>query len=136
MMINKIIRITLLVRNQDEALRFYTEKLGFEKRTDLTMAPGQRWLTVASKGDQQVEIVLQPPDWFEGTTREDHLAQVGKNPTLVFQVDDCRRIYAELRQKGVEFASPPENLPYGIQAVAKDLYSNDLVLLELPKEAP
>jgi catechol 2,3-dioxygenase-like lactoylglutathione lyase family enzyme len=135
-MIKKLIRITLVVRNQDEALRFYTEKLGFEERTDLPMAPGQRWVTVAPKGDQQVEIVLQPPDWFEGTRREDHIAQVGKNPTLVFQVDNCRQTYTELHQRGIEFASPPEILPYGIQAVAKDLYMNDLVILELPKEAP
>jgi catechol 2,3-dioxygenase-like lactoylglutathione lyase family enzyme len=51
-MIKKLIRITLVVRNQDEALRFYTEKLGFEERADLPMAPGQRWVTVAPKGDQ------------------------------------------------------------------------------------
>ena len=129
-MISKVIRITLAVRDQEEAFRFYTEILGLEKRADSPMGPGRRWLTVAPKDQKDLEIVLQPSTWFEGPERERHAALVGKNPTLVFSVDNCRQTHVLLRSRGVKFESAPEEQPYGIQAVAKDLYGNDLVLLE------
>ena len=132
-MITKILRITLAVRNQEEALRFYTEKLGFEKRADQPMGPGRRWITVAPKDDHNLEMVLQPGDWFQGAERKEHEAKVGKNPTMVFQADDCRKTYEMLLKRGVEFAQPPEERPYGLEALAKDLYGNMLNLLELPK---
>lgn len=128
-MITKVLRITLVVRNQDEALSFYTEKLGFKKRSDQSMGP-MRWLTVSPKNDNQIEIVLQPLDWFQGAERERLSALVGQNPTLVLQVDDCRRTYEELNKCGVEFDRPPEQRPYGLEALARDLYGNSLVLLE------
>ncbi len=131
-MITKVLRITLVVRNQEEALNFYTEKLGFEKRADQAMGP-MRWLTVAPQGEKQIEIVLQPLDWFQGAERERLTALVGQNPTLVLQVDDCRKTYEELRQRGVEFDQPPEPRPYGLEALARDLYGNSLDLLEPPK---
>ncbi|MGA2112988.1 MAG: VOC family protein [Anaerolineales bacterium] len=132
-MISKVIRITLVVRDQEEAFQYYTETLGLEKRADFPLSPGRRWLTIAPKDQEGLEIVLQPSDWFEGAEREQHAAMVGKNPTIVFSVDDCRQTYTLLQGRGVKFDSPPEDLPYGIQAVAKDLYGNDLVLLE-PRE--
>ena len=129
-MINRILRITLIVRDQEEAYRFYVEKLGFEKRADLPMGENTRWLTIAPQDDQDLEIVLQPLDWFEGKAREDHAALVGKNPTMVLLVDDCRKTYQVLRDRGVQFEQPPENRPYGLEALAKDLYGNTLDLLE------
>ena len=57
-MITLLARVTILVNDQDEALKFYTEKLGLEKRDDNTFAPGMRWLTVMQKGQKEVEIVL------------------------------------------------------------------------------
>lgn len=129
-MISKIIRITLVVRDQTEAFHYYTEMLGLEKRADLPMGPGRRWLTVAPKDQKELEIVLQPSDWFEGRERDQHAAMVGKNPTIVFGVDDCRQTYTLLLARGVKFDSPPKDQPYGIEALARDLYGNQLVLLE------
>ena len=129
-MILKVIRITLVVRDQEETLRFYTEKLDFKKMADNPMGPGMRWITVAPRDETGLEIVLQPLDWFKDQEREEHAALVGHNPSIVFSVDDCRKTYETLRERGVEFDLPPEDLPYGVQAVARDLYGNSLVLLE------
>jgi catechol 2,3-dioxygenase-like lactoylglutathione lyase family enzyme len=124
--INKLLRITLIVRDQEEAFRFYTEKLGFEKRADQPMGENTRWLTIASKGIHDLEIVLQPLDWFKGKEREEHAALVGKNPTMVFLVDDCKKTYDLLRERGVKFEQSPQERPYGLEVLAKDLYSNTL----------
>ena len=132
-MISKVIRITLVVRDQEEAFKFYTEKLGFEKRSDQPMGGSSRWLTIAPRDDHELEIVLQPLDWFQGDEREKLAAQVGNNPTMVLLVEDCRKTYIELLNRGVEFAQPPEERPYGLEALAKDLYGNTLDLLEPPK---
>ena len=129
-MITRILRITLLVGDQQEAYNFYIEKLGFEKRSDLPMGEKTRWLTIAQKDDHNLEIVLQPLDWFEGKVREDHADLIGKNPTMVLLVDDCRKTYQVLRDRGVQFDQPPEDRPYGLEALAKDLYGNTLDLLE------
>ncbi len=129
-MISRILRITLVVRDQEEAFQFYTGKLGFEKRDDRPMGEKTRWLTIAPKDDHNLEIVLQPLDWFDGQARADHVAMVGKNPTMVFQVEDCRETYRIWRQRGVEFEQPPQEKPYGLEALAKDLYGNTLDLLE------
>ncbi len=128
----RILRVTIRVEDQEEALRFYTEKMGFVKRMDLPMGPTQRWLTVASNDDPAVEMVLQPSDWFEGEERRQHAALVGKDPTLVFQVDDCRATYERLHQRGVKFSLPPTDRGYGIEANGQDLYGNMLVFLQLP----
>jgi catechol 2,3-dioxygenase-like lactoylglutathione lyase family enzyme len=85
----RVLRVTIRVRNQEEALHFYTETLGFEKRADFPMGPNKRWVTVASRDDPVVELVLQPTDWFDGEERQRHDSLVGKDPTIVFQVDDC-----------------------------------------------
>ena len=132
-MISKILRITLVVQDQDEAFNFYTQKLGFEKRDEQPMGPGMRWLTIAPRDDHGLEIVLQPVDWFEGEERERYAALVGKNPTMVLQVDDCQKTYDELRERGVEFTQAPEQRPYGLEALARDLYGNILDLLEPSK---
>ena len=61
-MIQKITMITVYVRDEDEALAFYTERLGFEKYADTTFGPGARWLTVKLPGQQELEVVLQKPN--------------------------------------------------------------------------
>jgi uncharacterized glyoxalase superfamily protein PhnB len=128
----RVLRVTIRVQNQEEALRFYTEKLGFEKRADLPMGENRRWVTVAPKDEPVLELVLQPSDWFEGEARQQHNELVGKNPTIVFQVDDCRATYERLSTQGVEFSMPPTDVGYGTEADAKDLYGNTLVFLQLP----
>jgi catechol 2,3-dioxygenase-like lactoylglutathione lyase family enzyme len=130
----RLARVTVRVADQAEALRFYTEKLGFVKKMDMPMGPTQRWLTVAppDAGDSGAELVLQPTSWFEGEEAHRHAAEVGHDPTLVFQVDDCRATHAALAQRGVEFSLPPTDRGYGIEADARDLYGNMLVFIQMP----
>jgi predicted enzyme related to lactoylglutathione lyase len=128
--ITNIMRITLVVRDQEEALRFYTEKLGFRKAADNPMGHAGRWLTVAAPGDTGLEVVLQPPDWFRGEARAQREVMIGRNPTLVLRVDDCAATCAELKARGVSVVREPEPMPFGVQAIIRDLYGNDLVLLQ------
>ncbi len=120
---------TLVVRSQEEALAYYTEVLGFEKRADMPMGETQRWLTVAPR-DARVELVLQPLDWFEGNDRVQVEKRIGNSPTIVFKVDNCHETCATLSERGVEFVEYATEVPWGVQAVFKDLYGNQLVLLE------
>jgi len=135
-MIDKLNVVTILVRDQDEALHFYVDKLGFEKRDDEMFGPGIRWLTVAPPRQQEVEIVLQKPEpAMHGEEQaEAMLAMVGKMPTWSFATDDCRATYEALSARGVNFVQPPEERPYGVEALFQDLYGNVFSLLE-QKEA-
>ena len=130
-MITNIGSFTIVVPEQDEALEFYVHILGFEKRTDMPMESGKRWITVAPP-DAQVVFVLQPLDWFEGEEREEHKARIGKASTVVLYVDDCKQTYVQLSSRGVEFTKVPIDTSYGVEAICKDLYGNTFVLLERP----
>jgi catechol 2,3-dioxygenase-like lactoylglutathione lyase family enzyme len=129
-MITKVLRITLVVRDQQEALRYYVDKLGFVRRMDNPLGAMGRWVTVAAPDDANLEIVLQPPDWFQGDARRDREALVGKNPTLVVRVDDCLATVDELRSRGVSVRTVPEATPWGLQAIVRDMDGNELVLLQ------
>ena len=130
-MITKLARVTVIVRDQDEALRFYTEKLGLEIRADFTIGPGMRWLTVAPAGQSEVEIVLQQPSgWHDEQERQQMLDRVGQGTTWVFYTDDCHGDYEALAGRGVEFVSAPANQVYGVEAVFHDLYGNTFSLLQ------
>jgi catechol 2,3-dioxygenase-like lactoylglutathione lyase family enzyme len=127
-MIQKLSHATIYVLDQEQAFQFYTEKLGFEVRTDARMENGFRWLTVGPKAQPDLEIVL-----FEvkagGMIDEaaaNHLRALleGGLGAGVFDTDDCRATYEELRSKGVEFISPPREQPYGIEAIFKDNSGN------------
>lgn len=135
-MIENLSLTSRIVDDQDEALRFYTEKLGLEKKADETFGPGFRWLTVAPEQDETVEITLEAPDWSEDEEETDRrAAMIGNQPALAFTVDDCHATYETLRDRGVEFTAEPEERPYGTEAVASDLYGNGIVLVERPPEA-
>jgi catechol 2,3-dioxygenase-like lactoylglutathione lyase family enzyme len=134
-MIENLRLTSRIVDDQDDALRFYTEKLGLEKKADEEFGPGFRWLTVAPEQDDTVEITLEKPDWPEDEEEADRrAAMIGKQPALAFSVDDCHATYETLRDRGVEFITEPEERPYGIEAVASDLYGNGVVLVEHPSE--
>jgi catechol 2,3-dioxygenase-like lactoylglutathione lyase family enzyme len=117
--IDRFACITVAVKNQDEALRWFVDKLGFEKRTDMP-GPGMRFLTVSPKKQPELQIILA--DWFP-----DH---VGKNPTAVLNTDDCRATFEDLKGRGVVFTEEPTQRPFGLQAVFKDLCGNSYALLE------
>ncbi len=126
-MIRRITRLTIVVKDQDEALRWYTEKLGFAKRADMQMGP-MRWLTVAPKEQKEIEVVLASPKWYGGPGSEKY---IGNNTTLVVDTDDCRGDYKALMDRGVKFMGAPTDEPYGVSAVFYDLYGNPWNLLQL-----
>ena len=124
-MITKLSHATFYVLDQDKAYDFYVNKLGFEVRTDAPMGPGARWLTVGPKGQPDMELVLyavQPGMALDEDSAK-HLRAVlekGKLGGGVFEADDCRKTYAELKSKGVQFIQPPKDQPYGIEAIFTD----------------
>lgn len=127
-MIKKLSHATIYVTNQEEAKKFYTEKLGFEVRTDVTME-GFRWLTVGPKTQPDLEIVLMEPKagfMFDEATVKNirELIQKGAMGAGVFDTEDCKATYEELKGRGVEFLSPPQERPYGIEAIFKDNSGN------------
>ena len=129
-MITGVRHVSVLVEDYDEALRWYTEKLGLEPRLDGSMAQGYRFVTVGVTG-QDVEIVLHKPF---GDTRVRDLIQANMNVQhgLVFGSDHCRKDTEELRRRGVNITQGPEDVPWGVQTVFQDLYGNSHVLVESP----
>ncbi len=128
-MITKLSHVTLFVNNQEEAKKFYVNTLGFEVRTDHTMDGGFRWLTVGPTTQKDVEIVLMEPTAGpmldeEAASAVRLLLKKGVLGSGVFEVDDCRKTYEELKAKGVQFAGPPEERFYGIEAIMKDGQGN------------
>ena len=117
--IDRVSTVTIAVRDQDEALVWYTEKLGFEKKMDVR-SPEFRWLTVAPA--QQVDVEFLLASWFPD--------RVGKNATWVLSTRDCQGGYEELKSKGVEFSQKPELRPWGIEAIFSDLYGNKYALVQ------
>lgn len=127
-MIKKLSHATIYVTNQDDAKKFYTEKLDFEVRTDATME-GFRWLTVGPKSQPDLEIFLMEPKvgfMFDEATVKTirELIANGAMGAGVFDADDCHATYLELQKRGVEFLSPPQERPYGIEAIFKDNSGN------------
>jgi predicted enzyme related to lactoylglutathione lyase len=129
-MITSMSHNSLYVLDQDSAKAFYTEKLGFEVRRDITMGDGSegagqgfRWLTVGPPGQPDVEIILADcRNGHDEQTAEQLRALVAKgalNPG-VFATDDCHKTFRELSERGVTFLSEPAERPYGIEAVFRD----------------
>jgi catechol 2,3-dioxygenase-like lactoylglutathione lyase family enzyme len=127
-MITKLSHYTIYVLNQDQAYDFYVNKLGFEVTTDVKMDNGFRWLTVRPGEQKDIEIVLMEVSgsMFDETTAKQmrDLIQKGKLGSGVFDTNDCRATYAELKAKGVEFMSEPKEQFYGIEATFKDNSGN------------
>jgi catechol 2,3-dioxygenase-like lactoylglutathione lyase family enzyme len=126
-MITQLSHTTIWVLDQDEALEFYTQKLGFEVRTDETM-DGFRWLTVGppSQPDHELILLVPGPPMMDAETAEQVKALVAKGVIGpgAFEADDCRRTYAELSQRGVTFLSEPTERFYGIEATFRDNSGN------------
>jgi catechol 2,3-dioxygenase-like lactoylglutathione lyase family enzyme len=128
-MIQRLSHTTVYVLDQDEALIFYRDKLGLEVRTDATMDNGFRWLTVGPKAQPEMEIALMklaegPLLDAETVATLRNLVQKGSFSIGVFDTEDCRATYAELKAKGVEFDEEPKEQFYGIATVGKDNSGN------------
>src|SRR3954453_13340798 len=103
-MLTKLLVVTILVGDQDEALQFYTEKLGLEKMDDIVMGEGGRWLTVTAPEQKDLQIFLAKADSF-GMNLMEH---VGRAPGWAFGTDNCQETYDTLLARGVKFTSPPK----------------------------
>ena len=129
----RVSQVTLVVRNQDKALEFYTTQVGFEKKTDVTPPGSYRWVTVGPKG-QDLELALweldAPVDPAQ-KERSKHWAP-GKAPPIALRVADCRKTYEELRARGVEFLESPKEYPWGTAATFKDPDGNLFSLAQPP----
>ncbi len=134
----KLSNAQLWVHDQDEALAFYTEKLGMEVRSDVTLAEmgNFRWLTVAPPGQEDVAITLMaipgPPVMDEQTAGEVRsLMSKGFAGTVFLTTDDVRRDYEELKSRGVEFTDEVEERPYGIDSGFRDPSGNAIRLTQV-----
>lgn len=138
----RIANAQLWVHDQDEALAFYTQKLGFEVRADVTLAEmgNFRWLTVGPAGQPDISIVLMAipgPPVFEPETTEQvrSLMAKGAAGTVFLTTDDCQASYEELSGRGVEFVEPPEERPYGIDSGFRDPSGNSIRLTQVKEIA-
>jgi catechol 2,3-dioxygenase-like lactoylglutathione lyase family enzyme len=134
----KIANAHLWVHDQDEALAFYTEKLGMEVHADVTLPEvgDFRWLTVGPPGQEDVSIVLMAipghPVLDEETRKQiESLMSKGFAGTVFLTTDDCRASYEELKARGVEFTEAPEERPYGIDSGFRDPSGNSIRLTEV-----
>ena len=128
-MIQRLSHTTIFVLDQEEALAFYRDKLGFDVRADFSMEGGFRWLTVGAPGQPDLEYILAPVaegPMFDAETSAELRKLVAKGAfgIGVFETADCQATYDELTAKGVEFSSPPVDRFYGIEALGKDSSGN------------
>jgi catechol 2,3-dioxygenase-like lactoylglutathione lyase family enzyme len=128
----------LWVHDQDEALAFYTDKLGMEVRSDVTLPEmgNFRWLTVGPPGQEDVAITLMAipgPPVMDDTTAEDvrNLMSKGFAGTIFLRTDDVQASYEELKGRGVEFTETPEERPYGIDSGFRDPSGNSFRLTQV-----
>jgi uncharacterized glyoxalase superfamily protein PhnB len=134
----KIANAQLWVHDQDEALAFYTEKLGMEVRSDVTLAEmgDFRWLTLSPSGQEDVAIVLmaipgEPVLDDETAEQVRTLMSKGFATAIFLTTDDCQASYEELKARGVEFTETPEDRPYGIDAGFRDPSGNHFRLTQV-----
>ncbi|MGZ6708296.1 MAG: VOC family protein [Solirubrobacteraceae bacterium] len=134
----RIANAQVWVHDQDEALAFYTQKLGMEVRADAALPEmgGFRWLAVGPPGQDDVGIVLMalpgPPIMDEETAAQVRaLMAKGIASTVFLTTDDCRASFEELKARGLEFVEEPEDRPYGIDAGIRDPSGNHLRLTQV-----
>ncbi len=125
------------VHDQEEALAFYTGRLGWEVRADATMPEWNfRWLVVGPPGQPEVGLVLMPVPSSpmldpESSARLADLVARGAGGTLFLQTDDCQAAYDELSARGVTFNDPPTPQPYGIDTSFRDPSGNNIRLTQV-----
>ena len=136
-MITKLTHVNVWVHDQDEALAFYTEKLGFELREDVTVPElgNFRWLTVGvpSQPDVALALLTVPgPPVFDEETSDQLRALVAKGAAggLFFATDDAQGTFEDLQGRGVEFVQEPTQQPYGLDAGFRDNSGNQMRMMQ------
>jgi catechol 2,3-dioxygenase-like lactoylglutathione lyase family enzyme len=136
-MLKSLTNVNVWVHDQDEALAFYTEKLGLELRDDVTLPEmgNFRWLTVGVPGQKDVNIVLMAvpgPPVFDAETRDQLRTLVAKGAAggLFFATDDAQRTYEDMKGRGVEFVQEPTQQPYGLDAGFRDDSGNQMRMMQ------
>lgn len=127
-MTQKLAQVALVVRDYDEAIRFYTEILKFGLVEDTTLSPSKRWVIVQPPGASGCRLLLAKAVGDEQTSRIGN--QTGGRVFLFLHTDNFQRDYEFLKTKGVKFVREPSNESYGTVAVFADLYGNLIDLIE------
>jgi len=138
----KIANAQLWVHDQEEALAFWTEKVGMEVQSDVTLPEmgDFRWLTVGPPGQEDVSIVLMaipgPPVMDEETAGQvGDLMAKGFAGTVFLTTEDCQASYEELKARGVEFSEGPQERPYGVDSGFRDPSGNSIRLTQVQMPA-
>ena len=132
-MITNIAIASVFVKDIDASKAFYTDVLGFDENSDVTLGDGYRWCTVSHPSQPELQVSLAipgPPFPDELVTAMRRALDAGGLNGLGLSVDDCEKTYAELTAKGVEFLQPPSARPYGTEAVCRDNSGNWVVLVQ------
>ena len=131
------------VHDQDEALAFYTDKLGWEVRADVTLPEmgNYRWLTVGPPNQPDISVVLNAipgPPVLDETTAEQIQSLMAKGfaGTVFLTTEDCQGAYEELTARGVEFTEKPKERPYGIDSAFRDPSGNQFRLTQVREIVP
>lgn len=133
-MAQRIAHIAILVREYDEAIRFYTKTLGFVLLEDTDLGNGKRWVRVAPPGSTSAGLLLARATTPQQASRIGN--QTGGRVFLFLHTDDFRQDYDRLRAQGVIFVREPREEPYGIVAVFLDLYGNKIDFIQPRHLAP
>ena len=128
-MIQRMSHATIFVNDQNEALEFYRDKLGFKVHTDAMIGEDFRWLTMCTVNQPDFEIILMEPRpgmLMDEETANGLKAIMAKGilGAGVFNTNNCRQTYEEMKAKGVQFVSEPAERPYGVEAVFRDNSGN------------
>ncbi|MCG2588808.1 VOC family protein [Rhodohalobacter sulfatireducens] len=129
----KIKVVGIPVKDQEKALKFYTEKLGFIKKRDFPLGEGNRWLTVVSKDEQDgPELLLEPaPNHFEPAKVYQKAVKDAGMPYTQFRVDNIKDEYERLSGIGVEFSMEPTDMGTSKVAIFDDTCGNNMMIVEM-----
>jgi predicted enzyme related to lactoylglutathione lyase len=130
----RISHFVILVEDIDEALKFYTEKLGFVKQRDDTLWIDLRWATVSPKNQPDVQLTLVLADDKQKNRAVGK--QTPNHPLMFLETEDLQRDYKELKTRGVKVPTYPEEREWGTEVVFEDLYGNLFVLVQPHPNSP
>jgi len=123
-----VLHVSLLVKDYDEAIAFYRDKLNFELIEDTRLSADKRWVVIAPPGNSAMSLVLGKAQTVEEKNQVG--MQAGGRVFLFLCTDNFQRDYKQMQADGIEFTREPETFDYGTVAVFKDLYGNLWDLLE------